>query len=265
MALPASIQMPAKSSNKRRAQSAVTVKLSELCSIALWNPMDMPISAYATLSRFEGLLLDTVNRITTAATVDVVVIEDHPLYVEALLSLLSVALSGRKIERFRDIESAEPLLRVASPTVILLDLMLPGLRGTDALRRVRQQCPDAVMVTISGADDPVQVSACFAAGAQAFVSKAAKPQDIASVVRAAVEGRLVPPVWISSGGPQDPKALNQVNLTDRQMEVLQLMCLGHSNKHISGVLGITEQTTKAHAWRIQSNPGCANCQAERHG
>ncbi|NBS80367.1 MAG: DNA-binding response regulator [Betaproteobacteria bacterium] len=165
------------------------------------------------------MLLDTVNRTAVGAAVDVVVIEDHPLYVEALLSLLSVALSGRKIERFRDVESAEPLLRMANPTVILLDLMLPGLRGTDALRRVRQQCPDAIMVTISGADDPVQVSACFAAGAQAFVSKAAKPQDIASVVRAAVEGRLVPPVWISTNGPQDPKALNQVNLTDRQMEV----------------------------------------------
>ena len=220
--------------------------------------MDWPIYPYATTSCFKGLVLDTVNKIMTATTVDVVVIEDHPLYVEALLSLLSVALSGRKIERFRDIESAEPLLRVAAPTVILLDLMLPGLRGTDALRRVRQQCPDAVMVTISGADDPVQVSACLAAGAQAFVSKAAKPQDIASVVRAAVEGRLVPPVWISSSGPQDPKALSQVNLTDRQMEVLQLMCLGHSNKHISGVLGITEQTTKAHVSAIFRELGVFN-------
>jgi DNA-binding NarL/FixJ family response regulator len=199
------------------------------------------------------MLLDTVNRTAVGAAVDVVVIEDHPLYVEALLSLLSVALSGRKIERFRDVESAEPLLRMANPT-----LMLPGLRGTDALRRVRQQCPDAIMVTISGADDPVQVSACFAAGAQAFVSKAAKPQDIASVVRAAVEGRLVPPVWISTNGPQDPKALNQVNLTDRQMEVLQLMCLGHSNKHISVVLGITEQTTKAHVSAIFRELGVFN-------
>jgi len=204
------------------------------------------------------MLLDNVNRTGANAIVDVVVIEDHPLDVEALLSLLSVALSGRKIERFRDIESAESLLRVASPAVILLDLMLPGLRGTDALRRVRQQCPDAIMVTISGADDPVQVSACFAAGAQAFVSKAAKPQDIASVVRSAVEGRLVPPVWISTNGPQDPKALNQVNLTDRQMEVLQLMCHGHSNKHISGVLGITEQTTKAHVSAIFRELGVFN-------
>ncbi|NDB14326.1 MAG: response regulator [Betaproteobacteria bacterium] len=88
--------------------------------------------SYATTSCSKGLILDTVNR-TAITVVDVVVIEDHPLYVEALLSLLSVALSGRKIERFRDIESAEPLLRVANPTVILLDLMLPGLRGTDAL------------------------------------------------------------------------------------------------------------------------------------
>ncbi|NCV89485.1 MAG: DNA-binding response regulator [Betaproteobacteria bacterium] len=129
--------------------------------------------SYATTSCSKGLILDTVNR-TAITVVDVVVIEDHPLYVEALLSLLSVALSGRKIERFRDIESAEPLLRVANPTVILLDLMLPGLRGTDALRRVRQQCPDAVMVTISGADDPVQVSACFAAAFRAsfWVSRA---------------------------------------------------------------------------------------------
>ena len=57
------------------------------------------------------MLLDNVNRTGANAIVDVVVIEDRPLYVEALLSLLSVALSGRKIERFRDIESAESLLR----------------------------------------------------------------------------------------------------------------------------------------------------------
>lgn len=195
---------------------------------------------------------------TTAQVVDVVVIEDHPLYVEALLTLLSVALSGRRLERFRDVESAEPLLRVCPPTVILLDLMLPGLRGTDALRRVRQQCPSAIMVTISGADDPVQVSACFAAGAQAFVSKGARPQDIASVVRSAVEGRLVPPVWIGSSGALDPRGLGQVQLTDRQMEVLQLMCHGHSNKHISGVLGITEQTTKAHVSAIFRELGVFN-------
>jgi len=195
---------------------------------------------------------------STTQVVDVVVIEDHPLYVEALLTLLSVALSGRRIERFRDVESAEPLLRVCSPTLILLDLMLPGLRGTDALRRVRQQCPNAIMVTLSGADDPVQVSACFAAGAQAFVSKGARPQDMASVVRSAIEGRLVPPVWIGNSGALDPRGLGQVQLTDRQMEVLQLMCQGHSNKHISGVLGITEQTTKAHVSAIFRELGVFN-------
>jgi len=68
----------------------------------------------------------------------------------------------------------------------------------------------------------------------------------------------VPPVWIGSSGALDPRGLGQVQLTDRQMEVLQLMCHGHSNKHISGVLGITEQTTKAHVSAIFRELGVFN-------
>ena len=106
------------------------------------------------------------------------------------------------------------------------------------------------MIAISGNDDPLQVGACLGAGAAAFISKASPTDDAITIVAQAVEGTLIKGTWLSARGLADSSALNRIALTERQVQVLSMICQGMSNREIADQLGITEITAKSHVGGI---------------
>jgi DNA-binding NarL/FixJ family response regulator len=185
----------------------------------------------------------------------VLIVEDHPLYKQALDSLMrlsfpdaQVATAGNAPEAFAfiDAQSAEAV----AGSVLLLDLGLPGLSGLELIDQVHTRYPSLQIVVISGSDDPLRVSVCLGAGVRAFVSKSTPPDRIVELIGRALRGDATSAAWLTAEGPRNLDSLQRVHLTSRQVQVLGLICQGYTNKQIADELQIIEATAKAHVSAI---------------
>lgn len=185
----------------------------------------------------------------------VLIVEDHPLYKQALDSLMRlsfpdavVASGGTADEAFAFIDAQDP--RVLAASVLLLDLGLPGLSGLELIDQIHNSYPQLQTVVISGSDDPLRVSVCLGAGVKAFVSKSTPPDRIVELIGRALRGEAGNATWLTAEGPRNLDSLQRVHLTSRQVQVLGLICQGYTNKQIADALQIIEATAKAHVSAI---------------
>jgi len=191
---------------------------------------------------------------TTQASL--LIVDDHPMIRVALVDALRTRFPKLRIEACPDAESGVALLKAElrkkkdHPWWVLMDLGLPGLGGLEAISAVTALGDSVRVITISGNDDELQVGAAIGAGAAAFISKAAPTEDSITIVAQAVEGTLIKGTWLSARGLADSSALNRIALTERQIQVLSMICQGMSNREIADQLGITEITAKSHVGGI---------------
>lgn len=185
----------------------------------------------------------------------VLVVEDHPLYRQALESLLRlgfpdalVAASSHAQEAFAFIDAQGP--KAVAVSVLLLDMGLPGLSGLELIDQVHTRYPDLKIVVISGSDDPLRVSVTLGSGACAFISKTTPPDRIVDLIGRALRGEAMAATWLTAEGPRNLDSLQRVRLTSRQVQVLGLICQGLTNKQIADTLQIIEATAKAHVSAI---------------
>jgi DNA-binding NarL/FixJ family response regulator len=183
---------------------------------------------------------------TQGAGQGALIVEDHPLYRNALTSLLAPLIGEAAI---RTAASAEEGLRMAAgsaPRVILLDPGLPHMNGVEAVAAFARACPQALIIAVSASDDRREVAAALRAGALAFVSKAVAPEVLSGVIADALDGRPPQARWITAEGRGEIEGEATIGLSPRQREVLTLLCQGHSNKEISLRLALAEITVKMH-------------------
>ncbi len=184
------------------------------------------------------------------------IIDDHPIIRVALADALRKRFPRLRLEAVGDAESGIALLkqdikkRKAQPWWVLIDLGLPGISGLAAITQLLVLSESIQVIAITGNDDALQVGACFGAGAAAFISKAAPIEDAITIVAQAVEGTLIKGTWLSARGLADSSALTRIALTERQIQVLSMICQGMSNREIADQLGITEITAKSHVGGI---------------
>ncbi|MFM7484760.1 MAG: response regulator transcription factor [Burkholderiaceae bacterium] len=190
------------------------------------------------------------------ASPSLLIVDDHPIIRAALADALRKRFPRLRLESVGDAESGIALLkqelkkRKAQPWWVLIDLGLPGMSGLAAITQLLALNDAVQVIAISGNDDALQVGACFGAGAAAFISKAAPTDDAITIVAQAVEGTLIKGTWLSARGLADSAALNRIALTERQVQVLSMICQGMSNREIADQLGITEITAKSHVGGI---------------
>lgn len=184
------------------------------------------------------------------------IVDDHPMIRVALADALRARFPKLRLETCGDAETAITQLkgdlrrRKDHPWWVLMDLGLPGLGGLEAIRAVTAIGPSVRVITISGNDDELQVGAAIGAGSSAFISKAAPLDATVTIVAQAIDGTLIRGTWLSAHGLADSSQLNQIALTDRQVQVLSMICQGMSNREIADSLGITEITAKSHVGSI---------------
>jgi DNA-binding NarL/FixJ family response regulator len=187
------------------------------------------------------------------------VVEDHPLYREALSQLLGRIFTAGEVSVAA---TAEDGLKAAAGNpglrVILLDPGLPGINGVEAIVAFRRQCPDAALIAVSASEDRRDALAAFRAGALAFVSKAASTEVLADIVRRAAAGELRESAWVTPAGSAAVSEAPMPELTQRQVEVLALLCQGHPNKEIGLRLNLAEVTVKMHVSSLFRALGVAN-------
>ena len=185
----------------------------------------------------------------------VLIVEDHPLYRQALSNLIKVSLPDVDLQSTNSAEEALAALSKKSKKeladwTILLDLSLPGLSGLSAVHAFAEAAPSSNLVVISATDDKLQVSACIGSGAIAFISKSTPPDRVTEFLGRLLREKLEHPELITSEGNENISDLKPIRLTPRQIEVLLLIFQGKSNRDIAQALDIIEATAKAHVSAI---------------
>lgn len=179
------------------------------------------------------------------------VIDDHPLMLDGLVQIAAQALPRHHIQPARSY--AEALAHATGeepPSLVLLDPGLPDTSGPAAIRGLVQALPGAPVAVISANDQPHDQDAAWAAGAQAFMSKAAQPEELVAGLQALVQGERVLITRQQGRMTAPPPAPAQHGLSSRQLAVLEAVCQGLSNKVIAQQLDISEKTVKAHVTAI---------------
>jgi len=198
--------------------------------------------------------------------VSVLIVDDHPLFRQGLREVLNAEPDLVVIGEASDGEEALRLARELMPRVVLIDVNIPTMNGLQVARRLRQEVPGARAVILTGYDDDEQVFHAVRAGAYGYFPKDVQPQKLIEAVREVNGGRymindlimddaqLAPWLYkqterfgIVEGEPGDEAF---VPLSPREMEILQYITRGLSNKEIAHQLGISHQTVKNHMTSI---------------
>lgn len=153
-----------------------------------------------------------------------------------------------------DLERTLALVRDLAPTLLLLDLhMGPGL-SLVTLSELRAASPSTAVVILTMDDDPVFARQAWAAGAAGYVLKEASRSDLVRALRAVGNGsRYLDPAVGGMALARDASEL----LTDRELEVLRLVALGHSNTEIATLMFISPRTVETHRANVQRKIGAS--------
>lgn len=186
----------------------------------------------------------------TDRPITVLLMDDHVIVREGLRALL---------ERQGDIDVLAEASSVGqatsldvSPDVIVADLVLPDERGAEVVRRLRQRYPESAVVVLTMVDNPTDVQLCLAAGARGYLLKETASTELVDAVRkvAAGEDYLQPSLgaalakWREAPGRVHARAID--DLTPRELEVLRLIALGHTNAEIATMLYVSVRTVENH-------------------
>ncbi|QGM44265.1 response regulator [Methylocystis heyeri] len=182
------------------------------------------------------------------------IIDDHPVMREGLAALLRQVEPGAEIllagESGQGLNIAE-----AHPDLdgVILDLSMPGIGGIETIQEFGRRRPQLPVIVLSSSEDPRDVRRAMAAGALGYVPKSAPPQTLLSALHFVLAGNLyVPTLLLSETGAATTQTRTNAGsrLTERQIEVLTLVCEGLPNKEIGFRLGLSEKTVKAHVTSI---------------
>lgn len=183
----------------------------------------------------------------TTATYSVMIVDDHPLMRRGLRQLLELEPTFDIVAEASSGSEAIALAGRTQPDIILLDLNMKGLSGLDTLRALRNEGIDARIIILTVSDARSDVYALVDAGADGYLLKDSEPELLLSQICEAAQGQPVFSETVSgylSSRTQitDPLA----DLTQREMDILQGVARGMSNKQIAAEQFISEETVKVH-------------------
>ena len=184
--------------------------------------------------------------------VRVLLVDDHPVVRQGLRALLSTQAGIEVVGEADDGEAAVAAAERLSPDVVLMDVVMPGMDGVEALRRIGERRPQTRVVMLTSYADERRAMEAVDAGASGFLLKDASPRDVVSAIRAAHRGEAVlhPAVAAKLLAERRRPPAAHADLTPRELEVLRLIARGLQNKGIAAELHLSEKTVKTHVSAI---------------
>ncbi len=205
---------------------------------------------------------------STNATVELLIVDDHPLFRQgvqyALTSENDINIVGEASSAEEALTWLDSISASQEPNVVLADINLPGMNGLELARQLRRQYPGIGVVMLSIHENDGQAFHALKAGAAAYRSKDVTPKELAEVLRRVARGEYV----INDIVMEDPKVASRLLTqfrslpqevtglpdaeflfpppSERELEVLERIARGGSNKEIADELGISTQTVKNH-------------------
>jgi NarL family two-component system response regulator LiaR len=194
--------------------------------------------------------------------VTLAIIEDDSAYRDALMVVFNGAPGFRCVGAHPNAEDALARLPALQPKVALVDINLPGQSGIELVKQLAKLSPDTLPIMLTVFEDTGRIFDSLTAGARGYVLKSMTPADIVEAVREAVDGgapmsraiarkvlqffRHPPAAWSRAqahGQPDDPRLRE---LTEREMEILQSVSTGYSDKEIADRLKLSYSTVRKH-------------------
>ena len=191
------------------------------------------------------------------APITIVIADDHKV-VRAGLRLLLDAEDGFKVvAEAGDVATTERRVTAFNPRVLILDLNMPGGSSLPSIPRIRESAPDTQVVVLTMQNDPAFAREALRAGAIGYVLKEASEAELVQAVRLAAQGRtyLYPELGARLAADQPTPVDPPDDLSTREIEVLSLIALGHTNAEIASKLYLSVRTVESHRAHIQQKTG----------
>ncbi|MFA6014871.1 MAG: response regulator transcription factor [Gallionellaceae bacterium] len=177
-------------------------------------------------------------------------IDDHPMFRSGLRMLLAAGIPDIEISESVSLDAAMQDTQ-SSIDVVLLDINLKGINGIEGIALLKRKWPLARILMVSSQDDPKTVSMAISRGADGFISKTETADNIIASINQILLGQFSPAL---------PKTISpaQRSLTPRQLDVLNLMHQGLSNKLMASQLSLSKHTVHRHVQAILDHFGATN-------
>ena len=170
------------------------------------------------------------------------IIDDHPLVRQAIAMLLRRMRPASKVvelEKFSELQAA--IIKNGDPELFVLDLLLPGVKGTSAVKEIKGMYATVPLAVISSMPAGEAEETCIEAGADIYIEKSTPANEISS----AIQG-----LFAAENGDEEVVAVGETKLSKRQKQLIVMLDRGLSNRDIAAELDISEHTVKVHLWRL---------------
>ena len=185
--------------------------------------------------------------------ISVLLVDDHSLVRRGFRRMLEDEADLQVVGEASDGEEAIKLVRSLRPRVVVMDCALPGINGLQATRKILQLAPDTLVLMLSMHTEETWVRQALDAGARGYVLKNAMDLELGSAIRRIVNGETVLDGQLAR--QESLKGERNSGLTPREVEILQLICEGKSNKEIATQLELSANTVAVHRANIMDALG----------
>jgi DNA-binding NarL/FixJ family response regulator len=179
-------------------------------------------------------------------------VDDHPLLRSGIGALIATQPDMQLVAEAATGAEAVQLHREMNPDVTLMDLQMPEMSGLDAIIAIKSEAPSARIIVLTTYSGDVLAQRALQAGAQAYVLKSLVRTEILNTIRIVHAGEKQVQADVAA---EMAKHTADASLTNREVQVLQLVASGCANKVISARLDINEETTKTHIKNILAKLG----------
>jgi two-component system response regulator NreC len=192
---------------------------------------------------------------SAVARIGVLIADDHPVVRRGLRQLLESDDRFEVVAEAGDVESARRYVRGHRPAVLVLDLNMPGEPSLGAIPKLREEFPGTQIVVLTMQDEPAYARAALGAGALGYVLKEAADAELVEAVHAAANGERYLNPRLGARVAAEPPPGPPDGLSERELEILKLIALGHTNAQVAQELYLSVRTVETHRAHIQQKLG----------
>jgi two-component system response regulator NreC len=186
-----------------------------------------------------------------AATVRIVLADDHAVVRSGLRLLLDSEPGFEVVAEAGDVDAARRYVRGHHPAVLVLDLNMPGGSSLEAIPVIREESPDTQIVVLTMQEEPAFARHALSSGALGYVLKEAADDELVQAVRRAAAGETYMNPRLGARLASEPPPGPPDDLSEREVDVLRLIALGHTNAEIAEQLFLSVRTVETHRAHIQ--------------
>lgn len=201
----------------------------------------------------DATLIDGESSEGTASTeaIRIVLADDHAVVRSGLRMLLDNESDFEVVAEAANIEDARRYVRGHHPKVLVLDLNMPGGSSLEAIPAIREESPDTQIVVLTMQKEAAFAREALSAGALGYVLKEAADDELVEAVRRAAVGESYLNPTLGARMAAEPPPGPPDDLSEREVEVLRLIALGHTNAEIGEQLYLSVRTVETHRSHIQ--------------